>query len=81
MANIYARSARSGKVYSVDIAGTQPTPEEQAYIEQRIDDIEGYGPVTEAPVAPGEPEGNLISRSASAFGRDFLTSFTELPAF
>ena len=80
MANIYARSARSGKVYSVDIAGTQPTPEEQAYIEQRIDDIEGYGPVTEAPVAPGEPEGNLISRSASAFGRDFLTSFTELPA-
>ena len=80
MANIYARSARSGKVYSVDIAGTQPTPEEQAYIEQRIDDIEGYGPVTEAPVAPGELEGNLISRSASAFGRDFLTAFTELPA-
>ena len=47
MPNIYAKSARSGKLYSVNIAGTQPTPEEQAYIEQRIDNIEGFGAVEE----------------------------------
>lgn len=79
MPNIYARSARSGKLYEVSIAGTQPTPEEQAYIEQRIDNIEGYGAV-QAPLPTEEVDdasaaGNLIS----GFGRGFLTSFTELP--
>ena len=79
MPNIYAKSARSGKTYSVNIAGTQPTPEEQAYIEQRIDNIEGFGAV-EAPLPTEEVDdsstaGNLIS----GFGRGFLTSFTELP--
>ena len=79
MPNIYARSARSGKLYEVNIAGTQPTPEEQSYIEQRIDNIEGFGAV-EAPLPTEEVDdastaGNLIS----GFGRGFLTSFTELP--
>ena len=79
MPNIYAKSARSGKLYSVNIAGTQPTPEEQAYIEQRIDNIEGFGAVEE-PLPTEEADdssaaGNLIS----GFGRGFLTSFTELP--
>ena len=79
MPSIYARSARSGKLYEVSIAGTQPTPEEQAYIEQRIDNIEGFGAV-EAPLPTEEVDdasaaGNLIT----GFGRGFLTSFTELP--
>ncbi len=79
MPNIYARSVRSGKLYEVNISGTQPTPEEQAYIEQRIDNIEGFGAV-EAPLPVEETDdasaaGNLIS----GFGRGFLTSFTELP--
>ena len=78
MPSIYARSARSGKLYEVSIAGTQPTPEEQAYIEQRIDNIEGFGAV-EAPLPTEEVDdasaaGNLIT----GFGRGFLTSFTEL---
>ena len=77
MPSIYARSARSGKLYEVSIAGTQPTPEEQAYIEQRIDNIEGFGAV-EAPLPTEEVDdasaaGNLIT----GFGRGFLTSFTE----
>jgi RNA-binding protein YhbY len=79
MPNIYARSARTGKLYSVNIAGTQPTPEEQSYIEQRIDNLEGFG-ATEAPLVETEAQdtggaGELIS----GFGRGFLTSFTELP--
>ncbi len=79
MPNIYAKSARSGKLYSVNIAGTQPTPEEQSYIEQRIDNIEGFG-ATEAPLVDTETEdtggaGELIS----GLGRGFLTSFTEMP--
>ena len=80
MPNIYAKSARSGRTYSVNIAGIEPTPEEQAYIEQRIDNIEGFGAVeAPAPVEEEGLEGNLISRSAKAFGRDFLTSITQLP--
>lgn len=81
MPNIYAKSARTGKLYSVNIAGTQPTPEEQSYIEQRIDNIEGFG-ATEAPLTDTESqeaEGTFIGRSSKAFGRDFLTGFTELP--
>lgn len=43
MPTVYAKSARSGKSYSVNIAGTQPTQAELDYIEQRIDQIEGFG--------------------------------------
>ena len=74
MGVIYATSKRSGKTYSVSIAGNNPTPAEQAEINAYIDQAEGIS-TTPAPLVDSESgSGNLIDFGqgfASGFGRGF----------
>lgn len=74
MGVIYATSKRSGKTYSVSVAGNNPTPAEQAEINSYIDQVEGVG-TTQAPLVDAESgTGNLIDFGqgfASGFGRGF----------
>ena len=73
MGTIYATSPRTGKTYSVSVAGSSPTQAEDAEIRSYIDQVEGFGVAPTAATETSET-GNLIDFGkglASGFGRGF----------
>ena len=74
MGTIYATSPRTGKTYSVSVAGSSPTQAEDAEIRSYIDQVEGFGVAPTAAAPETSETGNLIDFGkglASGFGRGF----------
>ena len=77
MGTIYATSPRTGKTYSVSIAGSSPTQAEDAEIRSYIDQVEGFGVAPTA--APETSEtGNLIDFGKGAIS-GFARGFADIP--
>ena len=77
MSIIYATSPRTGKTYSVSIAGSSPTQAEDAEIRSYIDQVEGFGVAPTA--APETSEtGNLIDFGKGAIS-GFARGFADIP--
>jgi len=77
MGTIYATSPRTGKTYSVSVAGSSPTQAEDAEIRSYIDQVEGFGV---APTATPETSetGNLIDFGKGAVS-GFARGFADIP--
>ena len=78
MGVIYATSKRSGKTYSVSIAGNNPTPAEQAEINSYIDQVEGVA-TTEAPLVDSESGGGNLIDFGQGFASGFGRGFADIP--
>ena len=78
MGVVYATSKRSGKTYSVSIAGNNPTPAEQAEINSYIDQVEGVA-TTQAPLVDSESGGGNLIDFGQGFASGFGRGFADIP--
>ena len=74
MGTIYATSPRTGKTYSVSVAGSSPTQAEDAEIRSYIDQVEGFG----VGVMPAKPTSrfnyaDIIKPDTTATGASWET--------
>jgi len=78
MGVVYATSKRSGKTYSVSIAGDNPTAAEQAEINSYIDQVEGVA-TTQAPLVDSESGGGNLIDFGQGFASGFGRGFADIP--
>ena len=78
MSIIYATSPRTGKTYSVSVAGSSPTQAEDAQIRSYIDQVEGFGVAPTAAAPETSETGNLIDFGKGAVS-GFARGFADIP--
>ena len=80
MGIIYATSKRTGKTYSVAVAGNSATPDEEAQINAYVDQVEGFAtPPAAMPEGREDEDTNPLIDFGRGAASGFARSFADIP--